>query len=1369
MNKKYLVFFRVEEFFKLQAVVFFICLFFLSCTSDLTNTGKENRFKHNFQQGTADNLYNISELLGADPVLESKEILFSSLIPEDSTKAPIASMKTTSAFPFLSSKGGYPKSLLKKGGLSGLLKIRTVEKGEKATVSFAQDNIYIDPKISFINEYEFLDYEILNPEKTNWHKYLAQLLGKIRKFKGFPNTDYYILPLFVGNYLVLYKVGSPDKIPYDELPLAKRIGDSLAVPLIGYPIKYCIAEVIPDSNDRETGQYKPKCEDIRLKYAEYIQLNEGAKQVFQYKTKPDLFPREFFTLKESERKKYNWFFVRTVVKSPENTIVGHQLFQPANLVEFHPAPGKLDVLDASGYDVKPEDKIRALFIPVEWTDYQIKRDSENLHPHFTEEIKKDIPDKDLRYFRVKFEDLVKNEIKYRGEKTLKDVFITDSYFSFNVEITKKNIGAYLVKFAFFKKSIEESANYVPKQWFETDSTLFFPSFAEKRKYYKTSLDYSHADHDRFLRTARFNPKAEEIVWYFSKQTPNDPENQWVRDMGHLALNLVNKALEIAGRDSGHKIKVTLDSSEDKEVGDIRYNILNLIVSEGKTESGQLGLGPNVANPITGEVVSATANVWVSNVLSRYIALVRKYIRFRVYPPAWKMKPFSEEVAVDLKQKINEKTPNCGDLYTKPLDVTPFFYERIQSDCKEVTRFIEEQQANKVTYDPENSDLSDKNIIKSCAKKLAFLPILGITLHEILHGFGQRHIFSASVDDENFYRNYTEIKKIFGNLVSDEIKKIFGDFVSNKGTGCHPQPPQYSSVMDYMDYLHNPVLFVPGKLDIAALRFIYFDRIEKKGGGFLHVPSGVDKDSNKPQKSILQTATDKGYLKENLKNYKILCGGEKIEGSYRRETNPNQPLCKQFDYGANPLEITINSILQTNSYLMNKRNRYDSDNVSSFKFIKRLYFINQAGDLYKKWKQYRDELLDQKGKSILDYSFVNPDHITQYKTVLKEEQAKSSDFKMYYDIRRPIFDYFKRLVFMPAKHCVYKNKVEGEFHYSAVALENILTEETGNYFRYSEHSNERFINCQSLAVKNWAKENEKEELVTEVGFLAYVKRYFLRPKNKYPYDEFPAFIILDEMVKDKGPFVDTVLEPDLGAEYYQELRAYMLQGMNLNPYIDEKVIQDPDIPRDSTNQINLNRVLSYRMDEKISKNLDGIMSDEGIFRRRFFILENAINQLKGWEESRKLERKFEWKHRALIDIGNTAESIETGSDYPFFTQAYEEYHNRTGKIWQDFLQRLIWDDIFNNESQDFSFASFIKYHSATLYNGIDSSFLVVPYLDEEENLPAQLFRRFNEFADCKKKQDRANVSCEDVEEKRVFMNTILAHYYEEFLKEPEEKK
>ena len=87
-------------------------------------------------------------------------------------------------------------------------------------------------------------------------------------------------------------MASLKKIPYDELPLARALGDLLAVPLVGYPIENCLAEMIPDNNDRATGRYLPRCEGIRR--AEYIRLRAKAKQLFEYEEKWDLFPRDFF-------------------------------------------------------------------------------------------------------------------------------------------------------------------------------------------------------------------------------------------------------------------------------------------------------------------------------------------------------------------------------------------------------------------------------------------------------------------------------------------------------------------------------------------------------------------------------------------------------------------------------------------------------------------------------------------------------------------------------------------------------------------------------------------------------------------------------------------------------------------------------------------------------------------------------------------------------------------------------------------------------------------------------------------------------------------------------------------------------------------
>ena len=405
--------------------------------------------------------------------------------------------------------------------------------------------------------------------------------------------------------------------------------------------------------------------------------------------------------------------------------------------------------------------------------------------------------------------------------------------------------------------------------------------------------------------------------------------------------------------------------------------------------------------------------------------------------------------------------------------------------------------------------------------------------------------------------------------------------------------------------------------------------------------------------------------------------------------------------------------------------------------------------------------------------------------------------MYYDIRRPIFDYFKRLLFMPAKHCVYKRKLKTsekeEFHYSAVDFENILLEKKGDYTKYPTDSRERFINCKSPVATDWAKENEKGELVTEVGFFGKKRKYYLRTKKEDtilsvktedPFDEKNPFTIWKTiLMEEKNLLFDIVLEPDFGEEYYDELHASMLKGTDLSPYINESVIKDPDIPRDSsTGQIRLNRVLSYKTELEISKrisekiitkgfrvdssskeekeiemkaeeNLSIALRNTGIFMGRWFLLKSAVNKLKDHSTRRKLEEQFSWESRRLIDIGRTTTSIETTQDYPFFTQVYEDYKN--------FQIRR--DDGIGH--QEISSASFIKDHPATLYSRANGSLVFIPYrdtvtneIDINENLPAQLFRRFNQFSDCIEKEQNLGILCEDREEKEAYTEILLKHYY-----------
>lgn len=1190
--------------------------------------------------------------------------------------------------------------------LKKLLRIHTHKKGEKVKISSGL-NIFIDPEIPFLNEYELLDYTIIEP-KTELQRTLKKLLGKIRNFRGFPDTDYYILPYFMGNYLILYKLAPPDKIPYNELPLAKRVGDMLAVPFVGYSVEYCQAVKILRSH-KETLKSRPFCKGVTPdKPVKYIRLWKHKKQVFEYLQKLNFFQKDFF--------KGQWLHFKTVLRSSveRDAQISDPSFEAARLVKFQPSIGKMDVVEAN--NLEQDDEKRILFIPVKWTDYEIARDSENLNPGFLERLREDIHTINRPYLEVKFDELINNEFQSGdvGGKSLKSVVITKNYISFDIEITKKGRVAYLMRYAF--KRYIKNPDYLEKQWFKKDSALFFPFSVVQRKYYEDPTDHTQADYDRFQRATRFDPKSKEILWYFSRHSA---QLKWIRDMGHEAVTLLNKALKEAGRGSGYSIKINLDKTgADKEVGDIRYNILNMILSEGE-EPEHFQLGKNIANPITGEVVAATANVWLNRIFSEYISIVRNYIRFHIYSPAWKMKPFSEDMVNLIHKELEIKNLQCGGLSGEPLGVSPFLHEKIQSVCKEVSRFIEERKGRE-TFHPKDSLLDDDEVVSSCIQKLAREKILHSILRSMLYSLGLKDMKSASADKENFYK-------------ANEIERLFGRFASEIVTESHPDPPQYSSVMDYID-LEYPVLPVPGKLDIAALRFLYFDKVEKKEGGFLDVPSGADKNPDKPQKSILAAAAAENYRKEDLKDYKI-CGWD----------NENPLFCGMNDYGSSPSEIVINGICRIHNYTMSRRNRYDSTDIQD---------INKTPDFikkhYNKWQEFRDNILAGKGKSVFEYYFLNPDHIKAYNQAI-ERAKEHPDIKPYYMVRRLVFDYFKRLAFVPAKHCIYKKNSdsEKEFHYNIVALENIEEKILREYPENSGKDSEVFMNCSSPIVTAWAEDNEQGELVTEVGFFAKNRRYFIRPNEKTDSLDEKTVLQHELNVFVRGLRSDILKEPEFGAEYYKEWLAYMTEGIDFNPYIDRNIIRNPDTLQD----IKLKRVFPYKIDtlqvRKKTADWDGLLPENfWIFRQQ--VIDKYVEELRLdysiIESSGVLPMYFSYESFSAEDIRDYANSIKENpglhdNELPFLIQSYKRY--------------------MANRQRQISFEEFIQTHPAVLYNP-DTSMFLIPYMDDEINFMSKLFRQYNEFEEyverykekCIEEYEKNRQVCREVEEKKAFIELML---------------
>lgn len=1252
---------------------------------------------HDFASGQEEGLYKVEDIVPHKADTKTAEV----------TSPPPADLRTRD------DKVQWGKEFHSKGilganisNLNSLLKIRTGSKGERPKISSAQ-NIFIDPKISFINEYELLGYTIL-PQKTEWQKKIAKLLGpRVDKFKGFPDTEYYILPHFEGNFLILYKVAAPDKIAYVERPLAKTIGGMLAIPLVGYPIRYCKAVNIPGPQNEKTLLYRPLCEGVLPAEAEYVHLQANERREFEYLPKRDLFPRDFFN--------GQWFYVRTAVRSFQMGLSNKRSdkkvsFQSAHLVEFHPLPEKLDVLDSEEYQLRPDDKIRTLFIPVQWTDYEINGDSENIDLSFSERPIQSVYDRSLRYFQMKFEQLIANDIEFSGKKNLQSVYITNDYISFDIEITAKGESAHLLKYAF--RRIKDTSDYKEKQWFESDSILFFPAFAIKRRYYKDLTDHTKTDNDRFFRTTRFNPLQGEIQWYFSKQTSSE---QWLRDFGVQAVAWLNRAFKEAGKASDYPIKVILNDSkqEAKELGDIRYNILNLMLSEGDTEN-QFSWGPNVAHPLTGEVISATANVWVNKILSKYIRIVRRYVRFHVYPPAWKIAP------------------------DQP-GVTAFLHEKIQNEkaCKRVREFIEKNKNS--VFHLSNPVLQDKDFVSFCARALARPKIMQSVLQNMLHSFGQRLVLSASADRENFYKSYSDIEKVFGEDVFAKTSKE------------HPHPPRYSSVMDEMDWEY-PILTVPGKLDIAALRFIYFNQVEldteikeedSKGlirgqdaRYFLKVPASANQEPEPPQKSILETAQTLGFSKEDLKIYKVCGGKKKRKGDGNIDRSFEEPLCAEWDYGISPVEVIKNSIYKFNNYLMAGRNRYDSEGISHR--VEKFDFLNQAPRLYAKWEYYRDRLLEKHGKFLYDYSFFDSAHVAEYKALLQQEAKKEPEFKAYFKSSRLIFEYFLKMAFLPLKHCVYKN-TEGNF--SAVALEKIEGKITSDYSETGKR--EEFINCRSPVVMKWAKDNNKGTLVTEMGFFRGNRIYFLWPRDGDPMDEMSVFQFPWAFLH--RYFTGILQDPEFASLYYEELKNYAFQGIDLNPYIDFS--KNPDIPRDGEGRPVLPRVLGYQEEGKLLRFLN---NESTVFQIRLDFMHSQMVALEKKSTNKDVLEQLNIHYRShplpFSQLSEYMKSIEQNPNlyknhYPFLVQLYEEYRKKKseGEL----------------EKED-SFVVFLKNQPSVLYDETKTSFFL-PFRDDDSSFIVQTFRKFNEYYQCIQADDKEENVCEDRDEKEVFIQIVFSIY------------
>lgn len=1251
----------------------------------------------------------------------------------------------------------------------GALRIKTDSKGELVKNSISQGGrTFIDPhsQISFINQYYRLDYDLLGMKlpdqvdlkavKEDPKKLLAFLLGKVDKFYGFPETDYYILPLLEGNYLVLYRLGLPGTIPYDQLPLARQVGDFLATPLVGYLIDYCVPEHKEDDYGHLSDVIVPNCEGVAVESARYVKFQTGGKKLFQYKEKWDLFPADFFN--------GEWFYLRTVIETSEKEAdnIGHQPFDPAHLVEFRKDNEQLVVEDTSAYNLREGDKAISLFIPVKWKEYEKDRDTGGFNSFGEREKPQGAQDIKKPYFSLDFNRLASIEKgNYSGQFSVQRVLITDDSFHFNIHINKKNGTPLVVKYSF--KRLVDNPDYPEKRWYEEDSVRFHV-FHVSRKYYPQATEVKEKDRDKFYRATRFDPNKGEIVWYFSTQTPKD---DWIRDFGRRAVEYENRVFQEAGKYSPRKIKVVLDESEDKELGDLRYNIINLVVTKAELNTGLLGFGPNIANPITGEIVSATANVLVSNIEGSFAEVVRRYIRFHIWPLPWSLLPSSPGVSDFLHEKIQNLCPKVmTEHITKYHGIIPPLHPLHSTGV--------------LDYD------KDREIQEQCGRKMARTVILSTTVHEMRHGHGFRHAFSASADEDNYYKSYDEIKAIFGeSILMDNV------------TDSHSMPARFSSLMDYGNF-YFPRLTVPGKYDIAATRYLYFDQLEtvdekNVAVGYVTLDSGDEsirqelsagpvlftfsEARKKVIEGVIQSADNilqsssydppekltaeqnktraKAELNSNqtwveisesqLKKY-FVCGGRNFDEIDLGETDPNNPLCRRFDYGSTPREVVQNAIRMIKEGL-NIGRRYDSEQ-SLFPVITSL---QQLSSFLIKWNQLRNEEFNNREIDLNNY-YISEENAENYKSIIDQILAKKdpkNPFKMFHEAIPPVADFFKEILYLPFKHCVYQ-KEDGS--YKAVAF-NVIHNKIKS--EYPEHSREVLVNCQSDPVRKWAKKENMGTFIAEVGANVSDRKYFVHPRHEDPFDE---TIILPERICSPlkcetfyhsafnivlKNLILILFEPDVFHDVLKGIKKTVIDGMDINPYIDKVALRRqmglptdapiPEFPSFPNQESYVNAAaglvpvfgdltsfqgilnLLMRMRNTSNESIRHLILNYYLFTENSVSLQIKISELTEDQDPLQAKEKM---------------ALSYGRSHPFIYQAYEKY-----------LEQYDTEE----KRREVPFMEFFKGLPSIYY--IDKRKLVIPF--DENNMFVNIFKKYNEYRLCVEKAD----VCEEFEEKLAYMILI----------------
>lgn len=994
---------------------------------------------------------------------------------------------------------GYEKDLYGRDCIENKhLFIQTSEDGKPVATSVSlssdpnrgADGLRTEKNPGFITDFYDLEYAILKDEGRD-KKFpflredflIKQKQDAEEKFYGSKNTKYKVVFKTEGNYLILYKASKNlEDIPHTERPIIPRDKKGnyvkedgyYMVPFVGYQVEYCRAKTFRDAATNkkhydhypeckpEWANYDPKkqtpeqrAEDEKegLKSTVYLRIFRNPRTEFVYHPKQDLFPADYF---DGE-----WFFSEGEIESYEKE--GEISPSSVKLVTIRNLTEKIEFVDNSG--VVKEERHKNIYgeLPVTWVDYEMNQDG-GVFNKFGERLNpSNSKNPTIRpYVMIDFQ-----KIKNEKNAELVDLLVTPDYFSYvlSLPVTFKtknpNTGKESTfhkkikhKYSLLRKKFVSEEGFKVRKWFKNDMESYFGVFPTFPQQEKTVGDTTEGDLYKHSRMMRFHTDRKETVirWYFSKNSTADP---FYLEIAREAMSIFNQAFQMLTKGTDKSIKVVLDETERKDLGDLRYNVMNLFKTE---EIGHIGLhrdgvvfgyAPSYVNPVTGQIIGATANIILPTLLEESFQKVKSYTRYEVF------------------QK-NKKTDEENKIHV----VESYLRERIQKQCTDLTNFIKEKvkKYSEGEITPE-TELKDKDLLLSCSEKVYRVNVLHLMLHEMGHNFGLIHNFKGSVDKDNYYESIAEIKQYFPNL-SDWLVKHLDSL--EQFSGGQRKLFKTSSVMDYLPIMSAFALPVLGKYDLAALRFLYMNQLEDKDkyGEYidLNIPDNLDE-----QKPL------SGTILSQRKNY-LYCP-DWIAKNYRMSSSENF-LCVSRDYGANPLEITKNYMQEYQRLFNSFRYRYDDKGFFLLPFLL-AGKLNAISPFLMRLDQIRSFHFKKRSvENVFRYSLSDHSTVDDYEFQLAKNIGISSEHDSFYEARKPIFDFLINVLFTETMKCEVRDSSTNQKY--VIDLELIRTQFYPDYME----------DCYSESVKLFLA-NQNLELVNQRGVenLANASYHFIESSGK----------------------------------------------------------------------------------------------------------------------------------------------------------------------------------------------------------------------------------------------------------------------------------